>query len=191
MWFVGRTSPGPHAISIPVISQTCTPPTVRGQGTPAWGLPAGSGPGHVCPSFHPWGGAGPPRLGPAGISMFPAWESCSDVRSLKIEFQMSGFIRGSLKLALLLLTCAHGAGGGGARTASVPERIRCQIGGSWRVPSLIGLDPSGLVSVLCLAPSEDKPLPTGRSVSVVAQVRQAGAAEREMRAQDACSPCPH
>lgn len=118
MWFVGRTSPGPHAISIPVISQTCTPPTVRGQGTPAWGLPAGSGPGHVCPSFHPWGGAGPPRLGPAGISMFPAWESCSDVRSLKIEFQMSGFIRGSLKLALLLLTCAHGAGGGGARTAS-------------------------------------------------------------------------
>lgn len=114
----GQDLPGPHAVSIPIISlwetQTGTPPTVRGQGTLAWGLPTGSGPGHLCPSFHPWGWAGPPTLGPAGISMFPAWESCSDVRSLKIEFQMSGFIRGSLKLALLLLTCAHGAGGGGA-----------------------------------------------------------------------------
>lgn len=37
----------------------------------------------------------------------------ADVRSLKIEFQMSGFIRGNLKLALLLSMCALGGRGRG------------------------------------------------------------------------------
>ena len=43
----------------------------------------------------------------------PSLGSCSDVSSLKIEFQMSGFIRGSLKLALFLTHAHMGLVGGG------------------------------------------------------------------------------
>lgn len=80
-------------------------------GDPLLGSPAASGPEHSCPSSHSWGD--PPKPKSWRYQYVPSLGNCSHVRSLKIECQMSGFIRGNLKLASLL-TCAHGAGRGGA-----------------------------------------------------------------------------
>lgn len=52
--------------------------------------------------------------------------------------------------------------GEGQGTASGTKEDTLPNWGSSRVPLLTGLNPSGLVSVLCLFPSKDKPSPTGR-----------------------------
>lgn len=76
------------------------------------GPPAVSCPVHDCPFLPPLGVRESPKPRSCRYQYVPSPGSCSDVSLLKIEFQMRGFIRGSLKLAPFL-TCAHGADGGG------------------------------------------------------------------------------
>lgn len=52
--------------------------------------------------------------------------------------------------------------GEGQGTASGTREDTPPNWGCSRVPSLIGIDPSELVPVLCLASPKDKPPPTGR-----------------------------
>lgn len=160
----GQDFPIPYAIKVPIM-------LLWVMWTPLLGPPAVSCPGHDCPFLPPLGVRESPKPRSWRYQYVPSPGSCSDVSSLKIEFQMRGFIRGSLKLAPFL-TCAHGADGGGVGN-SLGYRICCQIlGGAEESPSPTGLDPLGMVSLLC--PKK----PPQQTASTEAQVRQAGAAEK-------------
>lgn len=121
----------PHAIKgpyhAPVGSPNMTPP-VREQGTdPPLGPPVVSCQGMAALVPPTLGGVwvGSPKPRSWKYQYVPSLGSCSDVSSLKIEFQMSGFIRGSLKLAPFLTHAHMGLVGEGWGTGPGYQRGGC------------------------------------------------------------------